>query len=282
MHMRANISIIASLVLIFMVAGCARTRTVRRAPSAAHDDQIQATEEVDGAAGGEDPTQLDGGVDAATGEGGEPPEPLGRICLDPGHPSREGDRLYEAVINRKVAFYAKELLEGEGYEVWLTTTDVTPEELFSPEFDNEGNAEQSRMEVVSLEDRAEACNQWNGEYLISIHHNKATDTERNITAVYYGQDAQFRPWHDAAPVWAELTGEQLYTAMETTSKKVGGDQGSIGFSLTVLELVDAVGILTEASFYTHPEERIRLNQNSYLHGEAEAIVDGFLQFVAGN
>ena len=207
---------------------------------------------------------------------------FGKVCLDPGHPSEEDDRLYEGVINRKVAFYVQELLEGEGYEVRLTTSDATAEELFAPDFDNDGIQEQSRLEVMSLEDRAESCNQWNGGFLISIHHNKASDRKRNITAVYYGQDFQFEPWHEAAAVWAELTGEQLYAAMETTDKKVGGDQDSIGFSLKVLELADAVGILTEASFYTHPEERSRLNQNSYLRAEAEAIVEGFLRFVGEN
>jgi N-acetylmuramoyl-L-alanine amidase len=188
--------------------------------------------------------------------------------------------LYEALINRKVVFYVKELLESAGYQVLVTTSDVTEEDLFSPDFDSEGDLEQSRLEVLSLEDRAEACNGWNGEYFISIHHNKGFDIARNVTAVYYGQDAQFQPWHQDAPMWAELTAEQLYEAMETDYKKFAGDQDQLGFSLTVLEMADAIGILTEASFYSHPEERSRLNQNRYLENEAKAITDGFLQFIS--
>jgi N-acetylmuramoyl-L-alanine amidase len=267
---------IALVSLFFVLQGCARSKSLRSMPVQAGTDPMPlhpGSLPEDGQEGS------DGGIDASLERVGEPVEPLARVCLDPGHPSFEDDRLYEAIINRKVAFYVKELLEGAGYQVLMTTSDLTEEEMFVSEFSNQGVSEQSRLEVVSLEDRAEACNGWNGDYFISIHHNKGFDETRNVTAVYYGQDRHFRPWHEDGPIWAQLTAARLYDVMETKDKKSGGDQHRLGFSLTLLEKVHAVGILTEASFYSHPEERSRLNQNPYLANEAKAIADGFIEFV---
>ncbi len=276
---------IIRVILVFLVGvvlgpgGCARSKPVGRVPERTDPDRVSGSPQVldvsDGFAVEEGQLPPDGGVDASQ----EKMKPLARVCLDPGHPSFEDDRLYEAIINRKVALYAKELLEDAGYQVLITTSDATEESLFSADYDNEGDMEQSGLEVLSMEDRAEACNAWNGEYFISIHHNRAFDTTRNITAVYFGQDAQFRPWFKDAPIWAERTVDRLYEAMETQSKKFGGDQNQLGLSLTVLEAVDVIGILTEASFYSHPEERSRLNQDPYLENEARAIVNGFIEFM---
>jgi N-acetylmuramoyl-L-alanine amidase len=269
----------------FVLQGCARSKSVRSMSvqdGTDHGPQHAGSFEPSAGSLGEDGQEgHDGGLAVSPEGPGESAAPRARVCLDPGHPSFEDDRLYEAIINRKVAFYVKELLEGAGYQVLMTTSDLTEEEIFAFDFNNDGASEQSRLEVLSLEDRAEACNGWHGEYFISVHHNKGFDVTRNITAVYYGQNQHFRPWHEDAPIWAQLTAMRLYEVMATNDKKSGGDQNRLGLSLTVLEKVDAVGILTEASFYSHPEERSRLNQNPYLEKEAKAIVDGFIAFAQG-
>ena len=61
----------------------------------------------------------------------------------------------------------------------------------------------------------------------------------------------------------------------------GGVEPSLflGFGLYMLQNTDMIGILTEGSFYSNPEERERLNDDEYLEGEAWAIFDGFAEFV---
>jgi N-acetylmuramoyl-L-alanine amidase len=202
-----------------------------------------------------------------------------RVCLDPGHPSTEGDKLFEAIINRKVAFYLEDMLIAAGYDVLITVDDISREEIFAEGFDNEGAAEQAMLEVTSLDSRVTTCNGWPADYFISLHHNAVSDTTANYTLTIYGEDTSYNPLHDDAVTWAELTTDRLLDAMEVTDGYVWGDRSALGFGLYVLQNTDMIGILTEASFYSNPAERERQNDNDYLHGEADAIFNGFLDFV---
>jgi N-acetylmuramoyl-L-alanine amidase len=206
-------------------------------------------------------------------------ENLAAVCLDPGHPSSAGDKLYEAIINRKVGFYLEDLLREAGYDVLLTVDDITEEEIFEEEFDNEGSAEQSMLEIVGLGARADACNSWLADYFISIHHNAVDDPSPNYTLVLYGEDTGHEPLYPGAVTWAELTTDYLFEAMEVTDGYTRGDRTFLGFGLYMLQNTDMIGILTEGSFYSNPQERERLNDNEYLEGEAWAIFDGFAEFV---
>jgi N-acetylmuramoyl-L-alanine amidase len=202
-----------------------------------------------------------------------------RVCLDPGHPSSAGDKLYEAIINRKVAFYLEDMLRDAGYEVLIVVDDISREELFDDDFDNEGAAEQALLEITTLGARTEACNDWLADFFISIHHNAVSDPNPNYTLTIYGQATNLSPWFEGAPAWADYTTDRLLEAMEVTGGYVWGDRSALGFGLYVLQNTDMIGILTEGSFYSNPAERARLNDNEYLYGEADAIFNGFLDFV---
>ncbi|HUT78934.1 MAG TPA: N-acetylmuramoyl-L-alanine amidase [Polyangia bacterium] len=202
-----------------------------------------------------------------------------RVCLDPGHPSSAGDKLFEAIINRKVAFYLEQILQDSGYEVLIVVDDITPDEIFAEGFDNEGVAEQALLEITTLGDRVTACNDWPADYFISVHHNAVSDPNPNYTLTIYGEDSSYDPWFDDATAWADLTTDRLLEAMEVTGGYVWGDRSALGYGLYVLQNTDMIGILTEGSFYSNPAERARLNDNDYLYGEADAIFGGFIDFV---
>jgi N-acetylmuramoyl-L-alanine amidase len=204
---------------------------------------------------------------------------LASVCLDPGHPSSAGDKLYEAIINRKVGFYLEDLLRESGYDVLLTVDDITEEEIFAEDFDNEGTDEQSMLEIVTLGERTTLCNDWLADYFISIHHNAVDDPTPNYTLVLYGEDTSYHELFSGAEAWAQATTDYLFEAMEVTDGYARGDRTFLGFGLYVLQNTDMIGILTEGSFYSNPEERERLNDNEYLEGEAWAIFDGFADFV---
>jgi N-acetylmuramoyl-L-alanine amidase len=209
-------------------------------------------------------------------------ETLANVCLDPGHPSSDGDKLWEAIINRKVGFYLEDLLRGAGYDVLTTTDDIDEATIFDDGFDNEGAEEQAMLVVTSLGSRTDACNAWPADYFISLHHNAVTDTTVNYTLTIYGEDTAYAPWFADAPTWAAVTSDYLYDAMDVDDLNTWGDRSALGYGLYVLQNTDAIGILTEGSFYSNPDEYALLNtSNEYLYGEAEAIFAAFDVFTGG-
>ncbi len=202
-----------------------------------------------------------------------------RVCVCPGHPAVEGSQLYEGIINRKVGYYLEALLSSAGYETFNIIDDLSREEIFDPAFDNEGLYEQSLLAVTTLEERVTLCNDWAADYFISVHHNAVTDTSVNYTLTLYAEESEGVPYDDATVAWAGYTTAQLYGVMETDTQITAGDLSFLGYGLYVLQNTTMPAILTEASFASNPDERIRLNENSYLEGEAGAIFDGFVRFV---
>ena len=202
-----------------------------------------------------------------------------KVCLCPGHPSSVGDKLYEGIINRKVAFYLEELLVGAGYDVFSVVDDISKEEMFEPGFNNEGAYEQSLLDVVTLAERVGICNDWPADYFISIHHNAVADTFVNYTLTLYGEASAGMPYSETTVSWADYTTGYLDDVMNVTAGYTRGDRSFLGFGLYVIQNTEMPAILTEGSFYSNAAERILLNQNDYLEGEAGAIYDGFETFM---
>lgn len=198
------------------------------------------------------------------------------ICLSPGHPSYDGDKYYEAVINRKVAWLLKYRLVETGYAVAMAVEDLMPTELF---FSNQGNEDEvlwENLTVMTPEEKANRCNDAGADFVISIHHNYSYHVETNQTMVFYTLDDVYRPVHKEAKTWAETTAEYLGKVMKTSDSYAIADMERLGFQLGILSNSNAPGILTEASFYSNPEERRRLNDDTYLIDEAEAIFRAFV------
>jgi N-acetylmuramoyl-L-alanine amidase len=218
---------------------------------------------------GSDDTAVDSGI-SETDDKRAP-----TVCLSPGHPSYEGDKCYEAIINRKVAYIVRVLLLREGYGVVMSTADLTEMELFSRGFDNEDEAHWEKLEVQTPEEKAEICNDAGADYIISIHHNFAYNPATNHTMVFYGMDDRYNPEHHEAKEWAELTALFLSRVMKTDRSKVYADMKRLGFPLGIFANSSVPAILTEGAFYSNPEERKRLNDDDYIELEAQAIVDAF-------
>ena len=222
-------------------------------------------------------------TNSATGESQDatsppPVPPKARICLDPGHPTYPGDKLYEAIINRKVVHYLRALLVQHGFAVLVTVTDFGPHTLLEEGFDNDDPAQQARLLPLSLEDRLETCTLWKSDFLISVHHNGGLTPKRNTSFVIFGMNNTLVPWHEESRTWAEITAKHLEQTMEVSDSVALSDQEKLGFSLGMLRSPRFMSILTEAAYYTIAAERERLDDNQYLSGEAEAIFRGFLEF----
>ena len=197
------------------------------------------------------------------------------VCLSPGHPSHLGDKQYEAVLNRRVAYKLRDLLLRAGYDVVLTTDDLTDEALFAPGVDSKDKTIRERLEVKTPDEKAEICNDAGADYVISIHHNYAYNPDINYTLVFYGADDSGEPECEEAKRWAQSTARALRRVMRTDGSRVYSDMERLGFSLGILENSKAPAILTEAAFYSNPRERRRLGSDAYLGAEAQAIFDAF-------
>jgi N-acetylmuramoyl-L-alanine amidase len=210
---------------------------------------------------------------------------VNRVCLVPGHPCVDWDysKAYEGIINRKVAFYLEDMLVEAGHEVLIVTDDLTEEELFAEGFDNEDPDQHARLGILDLDERAALCNDFDADYLISIHHNDVEDSSVNYSLVLYNQpEPEPEPEPDLIGArfpesvdWARRTAEYLGNTMEVSHADAVGDMHYLGFRLRVLRLANMPGILTEGSFYSNPAERQRLNDNDYLYGEADALFRAF-------
>ena len=185
------------------------------------------------------------------------------------------DKYYEAIINRKVAWYLTMHLQEAGYRVVLAVDDVPPDELFFSELANDDERLWSQLKVMTPEEKAISCNEAGASYLISIHHNFAYDGNMNETMVFYTVDENYKPVHDNVVQWAGKTATQLGKVMNTEDSYAIADMDRIGFQLGVLSNAEMPGILTEASFYSNPDERSRLNTDAYLEQEAIAIFNAF-------
>ncbi len=221
----------------------------------------------------------EGGEAVASGTLSNPPSnrPV-KVCISPGHPSTPGDKLYEAVLNRKVAFLLQGLLMSFGADTLITVDDLLASEMFAPNFNNEDQEPQFRLIPMTPEEKAEVCNRWEADFLISVHHNYAYDQNMNHSTVLYEVGRDYEERYPGAELWAELTGRQLRRALDVTEYRVRGDYSLYGTPLILLAESTMIGILTEASFYSNPDERERLNNDAYLAAEAEAIFNAFVEF----
>jgi len=254
------------------------------AASACSATETQSGLDCDPGSDSDSDGDTDGEADAGSDSGADTDTDgfIANVCLDPGHPSSDGDKLWESIINRKVGFYLEDLLRAAGYDVLQTTDDIDEETIFADDFDNEGPAEQAMLVVTSLESRTDDCNAWPADYFISIHHNAVTDTSVNYTLTIYGEDSGYEPWFTGALDWASITTDYLYDAMNVDGYQTWGDRSALGYGLWVLQNTEMIGILTEGSFYSNPDEYGLLNtSNDYLYGEAEAIFAAFAEFTAG-
>jgi N-acetylmuramoyl-L-alanine amidase len=208
-----------------------------------------------------------------------------KICIDPGWlnaTTSDSEIKYQAILNRKVGFYLETLFHENGFDTLTTTNDIPRDEIFAAGFDNEGADEQEKVGVRSLQDRVEMCNTWDADYFITVLHNSLSDKTHNGIVTVYAEQELLVPYNEVCRTWAQNTAKALQTVMGDGStplgyRAVGDIEYRSGSTFYVLQETTMPALLTAASFYSNPEERVRLNKNDYLQGEAEAIFEGFIE-----
>jgi N-acetylmuramoyl-L-alanine amidase len=193
-----------------------------------------------------------------------------KIALDPGHIGQsERNRgknwkrgptgLREAAVNLRVSLFLRDFLEAVGAAVTLTRDTDSGRDI---EDDDD------------LRERAAIANAADVDLLLSIHHNAAESPTANYTLVFYHAhpdhspaslcaaryiqqglaDALRLPTHAPCPVASDFT---IYP----------GAKGGFG----LLRYAKVPAVLSEASFFTNPEEEERLRDAVYNRREAYGL-----------
>ncbi len=220
-----------------------------------------------------------------------PPSDEVRIMLDPGHggadPGAVGEgNLLEKDIVLEIARTARDLLEAEGYRVFLIREDDR---------------------FVSLRDRARTANRLRADLFVSIHANAAGNRQARGTETFYYAPAS-DPWAQAvallenAPLGMEDpggAGESLLAPGDNTGGDRRGEsiraaaavqrrlsaaarspnRGIKAAEFYVLRHTRMPSILVETGFLSNSRERAKLADRGYREAVAEAIARGIRDYL---
>lgn len=190
------------------------------------------------------------------------------ICLDPGHGGTAATDQYrvgpsgerEEWINLRVARFLRDMLEARGARVVMTREDDV---------------------AVGLRERADKAREVRADVFLSIHHNSTADRSVNFPIIYYhGYASRNEAGVRLAGLLARRLNQELFGGRAEPS--VCSDHTIFATSgAAVLRHTHAFGIpgaLGEASFFSSPEEEVRLRDPEYNRREALAYVRALEEF----
>lgn len=164
----------------------------------------------------------------------------------------------EEWINLRVAKLLDEHLTEQGARVIMTRTEDVH---------------------IDLADRAELAIEHQAELFISVHHNATADPEVNFPIIYYHGNASE---NRAGVLLAQLIGRELHqTLFEGEGPLVIASDHTIfpRSGTGVLRRSYGIpGVITEASFFTHPGEEEKLQDTTYNREQAEALTRAIIEF----
>ena len=198
------------------------------------------------------------------------PKPLaGRvICVDPGHGGTAATDSYrvgsggerEEWIDLRVAKLLRRELEQRGARVLMTRTRDVPVDL-------------ARRAQVAVEGRA--------DLFISVHHNAAADPAVDFPVVYFhGNASENLAGVALGRAVASRLDQELFDGRGTPAL-VSDFAIFPGTGAAVLRLSYGIpGVISEASFFTDPDEARRLRDESHDRREAQALALAVQDFLA--
>ncbi len=174
------------------------------------------------------------------------------VCLDPGHGGKDTGAIYrnvtEADLNLKVALQVRDILQNDGYKVYMTRTDDS---------------------FVYKRPRARYCNSVNASIMIDIHHNSyETSTQTDYSTALYYKDSD------------QALAANILDAISAKLKT--RNQGIAKFDDSELYIATMPAALSEGFFITSKSEYEQIIQNNSprLSAEASGIVTGIENYFA--
>jgi N-acetylmuramoyl-L-alanine amidase len=211
------------------------------------------------------------------------------VCIDPGHGGVWGgtDGYDNQGPNEKdrtldIALKFKDLLLGDGYDVWMTRT-------------SDASLDSNNL-THDLEMRAEYANGWgpnaDDEYLpseveidafVSIHLNAFSDTSVDRTETYYSELTDL-PGHVTDYIVAVINGYYVNVPPHPYFWYEAHNGGTIErHDLIVLETLDwwTPGCLTEVLFYTNYEGWVAMKVDGFRQQSAKGVLWAIEEFSGG-
>ncbi len=177
-----------------------------------------------------------------------------KILLDPGHGGEEPgalgpDGLPEKDLNLTVALALRQALQGAGFQVALTRW---------------GD------DTVSLSQREAAVAEWGTHIVLSLHHNALPD----------GRDPAEH--QGASSYYYHAFAMPLARALQTALVQAGcPDYGLLYDSLHMTRIHQALAVLLEIGFFTHPQEYGRLLDPGFQARVAEHLAQALREYCRG-
>lgn len=177
-----------------------------------------------------------------------------KIVLDPGHGGMDKGTsfqdLYEKDINLKIACYAKEYLEKQGIQVYMT---------------------REEDKFLYLREISDYSNNLNSDILISIHVNSNKDISYNGIITYYHHQEEFQK--DERIKLADTIQKQL------SKEKTWRDGGIRRQNIAILRWSNVPCALVECGFITNAEDRKKLRDEKVLKNTGVNIAKGIVNYL---
>jgi N-acetylmuramoyl-L-alanine amidase len=191
-----------------------------------------------------------------------PPSDLPHIVIDPGHGGEDygtysikSPKYQEKLLTLSSAMMLKRFLNQMGYKTSLTRKDDS---------------------FISLEDRAAIANNLKPTLFVSIHYNSAPSVEAEGVEIYYYKNDDSRRRVTKSK---ELAHDVLKRVLNATQAKSRGVKHG---NFAVIRETEMPAILIEGGFLSHPDERSRIKNPTYLKQLAWGIALGIDDYVQKN
>lgn len=191
------------------------------------------------------------------------------VVLDPGHGGEDGGActyggMSEKELNLLIASEVYQMLSVSGVRVIMTRSDDRL--LYDPNADHKGH-----KKSMDLAARLRIASETPNSILLSIHMNAFPETKYGGLQVYYS------PNSEGSRVLAELIQENNRTRLSPTN---GRRSKEAGRSIYLLDRFEGTGVLIECGFLSNPDDRERLNSESYRHELSALIFGSILQYLS--
>lgn len=197
------------------------------------------------------------------------------IVLDPGHGGdahipgfKKGPTgVREAEMNFRVAILLKRLLEDAGAIVLLT---------------RDGDYDLSLTERANVANNAPRPDGGVGaDLFISLHHNAADRPTANYTSVWFHGPVDRASVDLDIARYVQIHVTEALRTIVPPGQTIFNDRQMYAGGFGVLRAARVPSILTESSFYTHPEEEQRLRDSIYNLRQAYAIYRALCDYARG-
>ncbi len=188
------------------------------------------------------------------------------IIIDAGHGGEDGgaevDGVLEKDINLSIAKKTADILRVSGYQVKeVRTEDIS---VYSDDADT-----LREKKVSDLNNRVQLFNEHDNNLVVSIHQNKFDSSKYHGTQLFYSVN------HPGSEKLARSIRTSVVLLLQNDNTRELKPAGS---DIYILDNAEVPAVIVECGFLSNPEERQKLQDESYQQEIAYAIAMGIIDY----